>query len=628
MAKNRVITIDIGTDRAKIVQIVESSGTMELVNARVVTYPNTEDKAEIVESVKQLWASLGDAPLQSGLRALLNRDKTDIILTLPRFLVNTKRLPNLPAATDEQLESIVTIAAEAELPFRIEDAIFTYHDVQRTAEACSVELISTRRTTVTNYLDILEEIGVSASAVTPSMIAIAAVAAETAGTQPRFIVDIGAEHTDFCFMWNGKLQFSRSFRLGGNHLSEHLSRELNLDAQSAEAEKRHISADDAAIQTWTTQLIGEIRRSITATTAHLEAAGDAQRTFSDADTEVWLCGEGARVLDLAETCEAAVGVPTRVWNPLQALQGQASFAVRPGDAAVDGVVDEWGDTLAVALGAGIGALKSEESVSLLPKETAETLTQTARQQQLLAVGGLAILIVGGILFGTYTFQRSRQYRDAEVDSQLAYYAQSVSKAKEQIGRELALTDMLAHQVSPLDVLHVLSGMFKDRTQVAWTNFNITNLHDPSVARITFNLEGSSHNAINTLLRALDRSGVFTNVRPGEVTAATQDRKQVFQVQVRCNLSGAALKAFAQKRYPMPEIPIEEPAEGDIELDIPPPMPEALETEKTDTDEPAEGDTDTEADTDSPMPETVETEKTDTEKIEPETVETEKTEEKK
>ena len=154
----------------------------------------------------------------------------------------------------------------------------------------------------------------------------------------------------------------------------------------------------------------------------------------------------------------------------------------------------------------------------------------------------------------------------------------MAAAKAQLGKELALTDMLAHHISPLDILHALSEMFGDRTQVAWTNFNITNLHESTTARITFNLESASHNAINTLLRALDRSGVFTNVRPGEVTTISQDRKQIFQVQVRCNLTASAIKTFAKKRYPMPEIQIDEP-EGGTELYLSPPTSEALEAEK-------------------------------------------------
>lgn len=580
MAKNRVVAIDIGTNTAKIVQLEQSfSSTVHLTNASVVTYPDKEDRLQVYEAVKHLWDSLGDLPVEGGIRSLFNRNKTEIALALPRSLVNTKRLSNLPAATDEQLASIVAIAAEAELPFRIEEAIFTYHDVQQTPDTSSVELISTRRTSVSNYLDLLEQIGVSASAVTPSMIAIAEVAAHSGGTQPTFIVDIGAEQTDFCFMRDGKLQFSRSFRFGGNHLSEHLSHPLNMDVETAAAEKQDISAGETPANAWTTQFISELRRSIAAAT-HFEAEvntdGYRDRTLTDTETELWLCGSGARVPDLVSVCESELNISTQLWNPLHALQQHAGIDIRPVRPGVEAILDEWGDTLAVPLGVGLNALKSADRVSLLPKEAVETLTQTARQHQLFAAVGLSVLIIGGMLFGGYMLQRSQQYRNEAVEAQLTYYAQPMSAAKAQLGKELALTDMLAHHISPLDILHALSEMFGDRTQVAWTNFNITNLHEPATARITFNLESASHNAINTLLGALDRSGVFTNVRPGEVTTISQNRKQIFQVQVRCQLTTSAVKAFAKRRYPLPEPQTDEVAS--MEPYVAPPVLDTFEDE--------------------------------------------------
>lgn len=588
MATNRVVAIDIGTNTAKIVQLEQSFTTVHLTNASVVTYPDKDDRLLVSESVKHLWDSLGNPPAESGIhwrkpieacRTMFNRNRTEVVLALPRSLVNTKRLSNLPAVTDEQLASIVAIAAEAELPFRVEEAIFTYHDVQQTPETSSVELISTRRTTVANYLDLLDQIDVSVSAVTPSMIAIAEVAASSGCTKPTFIVDIGAEQTDFCFMQDGKLRFSRSFRFGGNHLSEHLSRTLNIDVETAAEEKQHISARETPTYTWTTQFLSELRRSIAATThygAEVNTDGYQNLSESGTETELWLCGGSARIRDLASTCEVELNIPTQLWNPLHAVQQHSSVALHPAHPEVEAILDEWGDTLAVPLGAGLNALKSTTPVSLLPKETVNTLAQTTKQRQLFAVAGLCVLIIGGILFGLYMLHRSQQYRSEAVEAQLAYYAQPMSAAKVQLGKELALTDMLAHQVSPLDILHALSEMFGDRTQVAWTNFNITNLHEPTTARITFNLESTSHNAINTLLSALDRIGVFTNVRPGEVTTISQDRKQIFQVQVRCNLTASAVKAFAKKRYPLPEPQIDKVA--NMEPYVGPPMQETFENE--------------------------------------------------
>ena len=547
MKKNQVVAIDIGTNTAKMVQLELSSTGVHLINANVVTYP---DAAEQQQAVARLWAALGDTPTRRNLLSLFSRNTTEIALALPRFLVSTKRLGNLPVATDDQLANIVAISAETELPFRIEEAIFTYHDVQQTSEAMSVALISTRRSTVTDYLDRLEQIGVTASAVVPSTIAIAEVAAKSGCTAPTFIVDIGAEQTDFCFMQNGVLRFSRSFRLGENHLSEQ----------------------------WTAQFIGELQRSIAAAQTSQEAdtldtaenAGDL--TPSETETELWLCGSGARIRELTTACETALNTRTQLWNPLHAIEQSGGIDTNLVSTAAKAVLDEWGDTFAVPLGVALNAVNPATKVSLLPQEAVETLTQTARQRQLFATAGLGVLLIGAILFGGYTLQRAQQYRSQALDTQLSHYAQPMAIAQAQLGRELAITEMLTHHISPLDILHALSAMFRDRTQVAWTNFNITNLHTPETARITFNLESASHNGINALLRALSRSDVFTNVQAGEVTATTQNRKQIFQVQVRCNLTSSAVRAFAKKRYPMPELPTRETTDAEPDIDRP-----ALET---------------------------------------------------
>ena len=587
MAKKQVVAIDIGTHTAKMVQLEQSSTGVRLINANVVTYQDAEDRYQVAQALDQLWGTSGKPPKQGNLRALFNRDTSEVVLALPRSLVSTKRIANLPAATDDQLASIVAIAAEAELPFRIDEAIFTYHDVRRTADATSVELISTRRSSVTAYLDLLEQNGVVVSGVTPSMIAIAEAAANSGCTKPTFIVDIGARHTDFCFIENAALRFSRSFRIGGNSLSEHISSALNIDTDAAAEEKRHISADEEPTAAWTTQLISELQRSIAAANLQREqddsdvendTVGSENPTVSTTEPEIWLSGGGARVPDLAPVLERGLNIPTMPWNPIQAIEQSADIKIEPNQAEVGVLLDEYADTLAVPLGVGLSALNPAVDVSLLPKETAETLTQTARQRQILATAGLGILIIGGALFGGYTLQRTQKHRAELVDQRLANYAQPMAAAQTQLGRELALTEMLTHNISPLDILHALSEMFRDRTQVAWTNFNITNLNVPETARITFNLEGASHNAINTLLGALNRSGVFTNIRPGEVTTITQDRKQIFQVQVRCNLTASAVKTFAEKRYPMPEIPIDEneAVATDDELNIEPP---ALKTDE-------------------------------------------------
>ncbi len=571
MAKNQVVAIDIGTNTAKIVQLEQSSAGLRLVHASVVAHADREDRQSVSASVNALWARLGYRT-PTGVRAIFSRQKTEVGVALPRYLVNTKHLANLPAATDEQLANVVALAAETELPFRVEEAIFTYHNVQQTGESTSVELVSTRREAVERYMAPVRQTGASPTAVIPSMVAIAKVAKrEETRSQNRIIVDIGAGQTDFCFMQDNSLRFSRSFRIGGNLLSENVMAALNIDFETAEEEKRHLSAQEMPTQEWATRFIGELRRSIVAAQREME-----ERAGQNAPPELWLCGGGARIPELAEVCETALNMPTRLWNPFDALRAEMDITSAES-------LDEHGDMFAVPFGVALSALDKDTRVSLLPEEAEKTLTQTARKRQFLIAGTFGGALATGILFGGLTLQRLQQHRAESMEIRLTDFTHSIGTAQTQLAHELALTDMLTHHPSPLDILYALSETFADRTQIAWTNFNVTNLNKPAQARITFNLEAASHNVINSLLSALNRSTVFTNVQLGEVTTASENRKTVFQVQVRCNLAASAVKAFAQKRYLMPTLPTFEEAEPEEALEIEPPASDTLQEEKPDAD---------------------------------------------
>lgn len=571
MAKNQVVAIDIGTNTAKIVQLEQTSDGLRLVHASVVAHADRADSQSVAASVDAVWARLGYRPA-TGVQAIFSRQKTEVGVALPRYLVNTKRLVNLPSASDAQLANVVALAAETELPFRVEEAIFTYRDVQRNGESTSVELVSTRRETVARYMGLLKPTGASPTAVIPSMVAIAEIAQrEETSAQNRIIVDIGAGQTDFCFMQDDALRFSRSFRIGGNLLSENVMTAQNVDFETAEAEKRHISVREAPAREWTTRFIAELQRSIAAAKREIEAG-----TGHNASSELWLCGGGARVPELAEVCEEALNLPTRLWNPFDALRKDMDVTSASG-------LDEHGDMFAVPLGVALNALDTDARVSLLPKEEEQTLTQTARKRQVLLAITFGGALVTSLLVGGLTLQRLHHHRAESMDTRLAGFTSTMETAQTQLARELALMDMLAHRPSPLDILYALSETFADRTQVAWTNFNVTNLNKPNEARITFNLEAASHNAINSLFSALNRSKVFTNVQLGEVTAVTANRKTVFQVQVRCGLSTPAVKAFAQTRYPMPELPTFEEAEPEDDSEVAPPTSETVEIEKPDAD---------------------------------------------
>ena len=554
MAKNQVVAIDIGLATAKIVYIEKISGVPHLINASVIQYTDPDNPQHISEVVRNLWKQIGIK------QTFFNKHKIEVAIALPRGSVVPKRLFNLPpGTTDAQLPSIVEMAAETEIPFQTEESVFTYHDIQRTPDSLSVELVSARRDTVTRYMEYLKEIGVTPSAVIPSMLAIADVTrnalSDTSGR--TIIVDIGAGNTVFCLMHGNTLQFSRGFNVSGNQLTRTLMTEMQLDAETAEQEKQQIPANQAPTRTWTRRFVEELDRSITA--AQREIGEDEVEDIS----EIWLCGGGARVPELAETCQEQLQIPTRLWNPLYADALDTS-------SAPTSALETYGDVLAVPLGVGIHLLEAEEPVSLLPTEVGVKRAESSRKHQQLIATGIAGFVLLVIVLCGITWSRSQKSKVALLDNQVATFGALQSEANTQLARELILADKLTHQISPLDILHALSTLFKDRTKVAWKTFEVNNLDDLQKARINFSLQVSSYPAFNSMLDVLNGSKLFSNIEAGEVTVTGDERRPKFEVKINCRLSPEATQMFAQKRYPKPVIEIiTEVAEEDI-IVLPPP----------------------------------------------------------
>lgn len=565
MAKDQVVAIDIGTATVKILYIEKIGDTLHLINADIISNPYPESPEQTSDTIKHLWNRIGIK------QTIFNKHRMEVGVAIPRGSVVTKRLPNIPpSTTDAQLPAVVEMAAETELPFQPEESIFTYHDIQRSTDILSVELVSTRRETVTRYTEALNTIGTTPSAVIPSMLAIETVAGGQLSTSSgrTIIVDIGAGITDFCLLHGSKLQFSRAFHVSGDQLTRTLMTEMDIDIETAEQEKQHISADQPPTRTWTRRFIVELERSIAA--AEREINNEEEEEI----TEIWLCGGGARVPELAETCQEQLQITTRLWNPVYA--GAIDTSNVP-----SGTLESYGDTLAVPLGIGIHLLDVEQPVSLLPTEVGVKRAESSRKhQQLIAagIGGFLILVIA--LCGI-TYSRSQKAKVDILDQEIATFNRLRTDANNQLALELILADKLTHQISPLDVLHALSTLFKDRTKVAWKTFEVHNLDDLEKTRISFSLQANSIDAINSMHGVLNRTKLFSNIETGEITTTGDERRPTFEVKITCRLTNEAIQMFAQKRHPKPVIEIVELEPDDVNILPPtnnielPEMPEEL-----------------------------------------------------
>ena len=540
MAKNQIVSIDIGTSAIKLVQLEQTASGIRLVNAGIEAYSETNPTVAIStdvisETLERLWRRMGGRG-------------TSVALSIPRLSVTSRRLINLPAAaTDDQLSNLVAMQAETELPFRVEGTIYDYHDARRSEDALSVELIAAKRETVQQQIDYLKPLGLAPTSVIPSTLATSVLAGvvnhkDDGSTEMTMVVDIGAGRTDLCLMDGDGLRFSRSFPIGGNHLTHLYEHETGADFELAENRKivnaalDQQSESDASSYEWAEGLVAELRRSINGAKRELNINED--RIVS----EIWLCGGGARIRGLAAYIADRLEVPARFWNPLDAFQEVADTQRSNFQA-----VESFGDTLAVALGLGINALTSRISLDLLPSEEKVKLTQAQQRKRTLMAVAAGLVLLVGLGLGGLTLSKVHQSKIVTLDGAIRNISLAESNAKRTLTKDLAIVNLLAPRVSPLDIVRELSVRFADRTQVAWTTLNISRLDDPEKAKITFNIEAQSHQDVSQTISIMAQSGVFTSIKSGQVTSIERDKKPIFQVQITCNLAEDAIQQFAQTR---------------------------------------------------------------------------------
>ena len=540
MAKNQIVSIDIGTSAIKLVQLEQTASGIRLVNAGIEAYSETNPtvaiSADVIsETLERLWRRMGGRG-------------TSVALSIPRLSVTSRRLINLPAAaTDDQLSNLVAMQAETELPFRVEGTIYDHHDARRSEDGLSVELIAAKRETVQQQIDYLKPLGLAPTSVIPSTLATSVLAGvvnrkDDASTEMTMVVDIGAGRTDLCLMDGDSLRFSRSFPIGGNHLTQLYQHETGADFELAENRKivnaalDQQSEGDASSYEWAEGLVTELRRSINGAKRELNINED--RIVS----EIWLCGGGARIRGLAAYIADRLEVPARFWDPLDAFHEVADTQRSNFQA-----VDSFGDTLAVALGLGINALTSRISLDLLPSEEKVKLTQAQQRKRTLMAVAAGLVLLVGLGLGGLTLSKVHQSKILTLDGAIRNISLAESNAKRTLTKDLAIVNLLAPRVSPLDIVRELSVRFADRTKVAWTTLNISRLDDPEKAKITFNIEAQSHQDVSQTISMMAQSGVFASIKSGQVTSIERDKRPIFQVQITCNLAEDAIQQFAQTR---------------------------------------------------------------------------------
>jgi len=572
VAKKLATAIDIGTDAIKVVQLEYTSANFSFKKKSSIIR-NTEEFSHSLSEVKivnfgmgryprpNVNAEISDDTIVSTLRNVMsqaNIKPKSVAISIPRALVTTKKLnfhTRTSALTDEEINEMVALQAEIEIPFGANNAIYNYHNIQKSSEGMSAELVAARKETIAWYMGILKSADLQVAQILPSTYAIGALAlnqlasnsVEAGSENTTMVIDIGAEYTDLCIIRSNRIAFSRSFPIGGDLLTKAYVQEQGLSFEEAEeykisnasleedapVERSDIPGIGAAAPTlrsaqgqayeWAAKLSEELRRSIQAFSRDMLGAETVD--------SIWMCGCSAIIPGLDQYITDRLAIPTKLWNPFAAFETNLS-AEPP---------EKLKYSFAVSLGLALNTFTHQVTVNLLPIEEVQRKEKAKQRIFTLSYAAAALILIVGVFVGVNKWVSSRNTQLEAINAKLQAVQKSLEQTKNLLTDDLVMTNALYPRVSPLDVLKELSEKFPDRTKIALTNFTLDRTQ-----KITINVEANSHAEISNLISQLDRSGFFTEVKSGQIaTTEKQKDKQVLQAQITCKLADDAGK-YAQE----------------------------------------------------------------------------------
>jgi len=529
LAKDHITTVDIGTNSVKVLQLDLTQAEITIVNSGERSYPRQSATEQISDEVVM-------DTLSQLLQDRVIRTKP-VAVAVPRQSVTVKKLVGLPtSATDDDIDKMVPIQVDPELPFAIEDAIYSAYNIKHSPEGVSLEVVAAKKTSIERYVYIAEQIGLKLNAIIPSTFATYGLVfdqfKEQLAGKTIAVADIGAGMTDICIIQHGRLDFSRSITLGGNSLTQLYETQNNLSFE--EAERLKISEADLAsyeedtlTHQWGKNLAAQIDQSLRA------FKGEGGSSNSDIDA-LWLCGGGSLTPGLSGYLDDKLGLEVSLWNPVQEINP-------PEEGLHNG--------LSVALGLGVIGAAGEKraptvNANLLPKEIGQRAERVRRKLTMIVAAAAAFLIIAGAGLAFMMWQHTKTERREEVEGKLTKLEQKDETLQAMVALEnsILMQQVMAPYVTPLEVLRELSDSLPNRREIALSSLNID-----KKGKVTMAIQANSHEDVSKLIIALSelklmgKVKLFDEVKHGSISKVSKDKRPILQVQVACLLNQDAMQ---------------------------------------------------------------------------------------
>ena len=312
-----IVGINIGTNSVKIVAISKTAKgfSLDRVVVEQIAGKSTEGgKAK---------DSLGEALKRAVDKAELGNNTVATGISGPAVVM---RYINLPQMSKNDLESAVKFEAKPHIPFDLNDVILDFHvlDEGKPGEGKKMKilLVAAQRNFVHKHIELLEKQGLVPVIVDVDSFALVnaflhANPEEAKQQKAVALVNLGASLSNVSILNKGMLLFTRDIPMGGNNLSEVISKKLNVDFAQAERLKAQVEGESSEpfkiLAPVLESLANEIRRSF----EYYESQTTAAEKVS---FKVYLSGGTAKLKGIENFLGRILDMPDSLWDPFKNFQ--------------------------------------------------------------------------------------------------------------------------------------------------------------------------------------------------------------------------------------------------------------------------------------------------------------------
>ncbi len=459
--KKSVLTLNLGSQRVGMARFgIGGKGSLmlkEYAFAEMPGDPTTDGtrRHALTDAVKQLATALraGDGETNYA---------------IPGHCLIAKFV-KLPPLAEDQVDKIVGFEAQQAVPFPLNETVWDYQLMGKTGGEMEVGIVAVR----SEHLNDLNA-AVEASGVTTHIVDAAPVALFNAfrynypeSDGCAVLIDLGARTTNLIYI-EGKRAFISSFPTGGASLSQAISKEMEVDYETAEQRKvadgfvnlggnyedhedPEIDAMSKVIRNALSRIHGEIVR---------RANAYRQQQGGSAPVIAYLAGAGANLPYVKEVIEEKLRIPVEYFNPLK------NVVVGP-RVDVERVSGE-AHTLGELVGLALREMSCPMELDLAPKSVAARLDVGNRKPFLyMAAAALFAALLGVWVYNSSaasSFEKNQRGVDATI-STLSGYDASIKKEeareKEFQARADHLATALGDQKYWVNMFDTLNSLLKD-----------------------------------------------------------------------------------------------------------------------------------------------------------------------